>query len=271
MLATGDTMKITAALLSRHQKARLLRPALQNLGWQLCEVDSFDTDSLGSFAGEHPRFMSPNECALRKAAIAADLSGCDLGIGSEGSFSAGPYGIGTFNLELISCVNISAGWAVTGRFYGPSSAQQWQIRDSAALEQALAGIPDGQKLLLQQATFVSKGLSVEQARQQALAWLAKDRITLSFDLRAHCCPERQEHIRQAAADLVQRIKRICPQCHTPGFWPDQAIKGLPCADCGAPSSLTKARQACCQRCGYAETFAADEQYASAQYCQVCNP
>lgn len=264
-------MTVKAALLTLHGKAELIAPALQELGWQLTTLDSFDTDSLGSFAGERARFMTPQECALRKAAIAAELSGSDIGIGSEGSFSPGPYGIGTFNLELICCVNISAGWAVTGRFYGPAAVQQWQISASAALEQALSSIPDGQKLLLQQADHVSKGLSVEAARQQALAWLAKDSVTVSFDLRAHCCPERREHIRQAAADLVERIKRSCPQCHTPGFWPDNGIKGLPCADCGAPSSLTKARQACCQRCGYAETFAAEQQYASAQYCQVCNP
>lgn len=264
-------MTVKAALLTLHGKAELIAPALQELGWQLTTLDSFDTDSLGSFAGERARFMTPQECALRKAAIAAELSGSDIGIGSEGSFSPGPYGIGTFNLELICCVDISAGWAVTGQFYGPAAVQQWQISDSAALEQALSSIPDGQKLLLQQADHVSKGLSVEAARQQALAWLAKDSVTVSFDLRAHCCPERQEHIRQAAADLVARIKRICPQCDTPGFWPNNAIKGLPCADCGAPSSLTKARQACCQRCSYTETFAAEQQYASAQYCQVCNP
>ena len=264
-------MTAKAALLTLHDKARLIEPALQQLGWQLTALDSFDTDSLGSFAGERSRFMSPHECALRKAAIAADLSGCDIGIGSEGSFAPGPYGIGTFNLELISCVNISAGWLVTGRFYGPSMVQQWQISDNAALAQALAGIPDGQKLLLQQQNNISKGLSVAEAGKQAAALLTQGSITLSFDLRAHCCPERQQHIRQAAADLVQRIKRTCPDCSTPGFWPDKIIRGLPCGECGAPGSLPKARQACCQRCGYSETFAAEQHYASAQYCQGCNP
>ena len=109
-------MTLQAAILTQHDKARLIAPALHRLGWQLSELSSFDTDTLGSFSGERPRFMSPYECALRKAAIAAELSGADIGIGSEGSFSPGPYGLGTFNLELLCCVNVAAGWAVTGRF-----------------------------------------------------------------------------------------------------------------------------------------------------------
>tara|TARA_R110002126_G_scaffold12196_18_gene53209 strand:- start:2464 stop:2820 length:357 start_codon:yes stop_codon:yes gene_type:complete len=74
-------------MLTRHDKGRLIAPALNQLGWQLTELNSFDTDSLGSFAGEYPRFMTAQECAFRKAALAAELSGLDIGLGSEGSFS----------------------------------------------------------------------------------------------------------------------------------------------------------------------------------------
>ena len=261
-----------AALLSRHDKARLINPALQELGWQLTELDSFDTDSLGSFAGERPRFMAPAECALRKAALAADISGFTLGLGSEGSFAPGPYGLGTFNLELISCIDVDAGWQVTGRFYGPANVQQWTIHNSDELEQALAKVPPGQGLILQYPGYLSKGLNAQDARQQATERLNRTgELTLSFDLRAHHCPERQVHIQQAAGNLLQRIKSRCPQCGTPGFWPDKAIAGLPCEDCDAPSSLTKARQACCQRCGHQQIFAVEQRFASAQYCQRCNP
>ncbi|WP_230818192.1 DUF6671 family protein [Rheinheimera aquimaris] len=271
-MATSQTMMRRVALLTSHNKGRLISPALLELGWQLTELDSFDTDSLGSFAGERPRFMSPDECALRKAAIAAELSGYDTGIGSEGSFAPGPYGIGTFDLELICCVNISAGWAVTGRFYGPTNVQQWTISNNEALDQALASVPEGQKLLVQQHRYIRKGLSPAEARQQAGSLLINGgEFILGFDLRAHCCPERQQHIRLAAADLVQRIKHQCARCSTPGFWPDKPISGLPCEECGTPSTLTQARQACCQRCGYTETYGSEQRYAAALYCQVCNP
>lgn len=260
------------AMLTRHDKVRLIAPLLrQVIGIELYPVDSFDTDSLGSFSGERPRFMTPAECALRKAALAAELSGEVLGLGSEGSFSAGPYGLGTFNLELLSCINIEAGWVVTGRFYGPVNVQRWTLHTAAELQQALDSVPDGQLLLLQQQNAVVKGLSATEARQQAQPMLSNGEIELSYDLRAHCCPERQLHIVKAAQDLAARLQQTCPHCDTPGFWPDKIIAGLPCQACDAPTSLTRQRQACCQRCHYTESYAAEAPYADAQYCPVCNP
>ena len=264
-------MTLQVAILTRHDKARLVAPALRSLGWHLSEQCSFDTDSLGSFSGERPRFMSPNECAIRKAAIAVELSGVDVGIGSEGSFSAGPYGLGTFNLELLSCVHVDAGWAVTGRFYGPADVQRWTLQCPNELGQALHAVPDGQKLLLQQQHVIHKGLSVAEARLLAEPLLAKGTVELSFDLRAHCCPQRQQHIVLAAQDLVARLKSTCPNCATPGFWPDKALSGLPCGECGAATTLTKLRQASCQRCDYSIDFAVEAANADAQYCLVCNP
>ena len=259
------------ALLTRHDKARLIAPALSPLGWQLTEISSFDTDALGSFSAEQPRFMSPDECALRKAAIAAELSGLDIGLGSEGSFSPGPYGLGTYNLELLCCVNVAQGWAVTGRFYGPSMAQQWQLTNLAQLEQALMQVPAGQHLLLQQGLRIDKALTAQQAYQLGRTLLVQGALTLSYDLRAHLSPERQLHIANAAADLQQRILSLCPACATPGFWPDKAIPGLPCESCGTATSLTLQQLACCQRCQFSTTQAVAARYAEPQYCPECNP
>lgn len=259
------------ALLTRHDKARLIAPTLSQLHWQVSEIQSFDTDALGSFSAERPRFMSPAECALRKAAIAAELSGLDIGLGSEGSFSPGPYGLGTYNLELLCCVNIAQGWAVIGRFYGPSMAQQWQLTDLTQLEQALLQVPAGQHLLLQQGQRIDKALTAAQAYQLGSTLLAQGALTLSYDLRAHLSPERQIHITNAAADLQQRILSLCPACNTPGFWPDKAIPGLPCAACATATSLTLHKVACCQRCQFSTTHEVAARYADPQYCPECNP
>jgi len=259
------------AIVTRHAKAQLIAPALAELGWHLAELDTFDTDALGSFSAERPRFMTPYECALRKAAIATDLSGFSTGIGSEGSFSPGPYGMGTFNLELVSCVHVNAGWVVTGRYYGPTDVQRWTIQSDNELCQAVKTVPEGQKLLLQQQQIIHKGLGTAEALQLAMPMLKQGAVELSYDLRAHCCPQRQQHIVLAAQDLAARLQRTCPQCATPGFWPDKALPGLPCAECEAPTMLTKLRQACCQRCNYTEDYPAEAHYANAQYCPVCNP
>ncbi len=264
-------MTLQAAILTQHDKARLIAPALNCLDWQLTEIRSFDTDALGSFSGERPRIMTPYECALRKAAIAADLSGADIGIGSEGSFSPGPYGLGTFNLELLCCVNVAAGWAVTGRFYGPSLAQQWHISAPEQLQQALEKVAAGQFLLLQQGSIVVKGLSSAEAMQQALPLLAKGDVSLSYDLRAHLSPERQGHIVKAADDLLQRLMSLCPRCHTPGFWPDKAVPGLPCEACDSATGLTLEKHACCQHCQFSAVQRVTQRYANPQYCQECNP
>ncbi len=264
-------MSETVAIATRHGKGEIIRPILAKLGWQVQELNSFDTDSLGTFANERARFMSPVECTIRKAAIAAELSGCTIGIGSEGSFSAGPFGLGTFNQELISAVNISAGWVVTGKFYGPTAVKQWAIEAPEALTQALAQVPTGQKLLLQQQQKTLKGLSTAQTLAEAKQLFADGAFTLSYDLRAHCCPERQQHIAQAAQDLLKRLQHHCPVCATPGFWPDQALPGLPCEDCGAPSSVTRLRRATCQRCQHVENYPVAESFAAPQYCQICNP
>ncbi|MAD73281.1 MAG: hypothetical protein CML20_00490 [Rheinheimera sp.] len=264
-------MTSSVAMLTRHDKARLIAPALSQLGWQLTELDSFDTDTLGSFAGEYPRFMTAQECAFRKAALAAELSGRDIGLGSEGSFSVGPFGIGTYNLELICCVNVAEGWAVTGRFYGPSLARQWQLKDAAALEQALADVEPGQHLLLQQGHYLKKALTVAQAHNLALLRLANGDVTLSYDLRAHLSPQRRLHIQQAADDLARRLQSYCPECSTPGFWPDKALPGLPCEACGVATNLTRHRRACCQHCGHTTITPVAARHASQQYCQECNP
>ena len=264
-------MTLKAAILTQHDKARLIAPALSTLGWQLSELSSFDTDALGSFSGERPRFMSPYECALRKAAIAAELSGADIGIGSEGSFSAGPYGLGTYNLELICCVHISQGWAVTGRFYGPSQAQQWQIQTLSQLDAALASVPAGQHLLLQQGGYLQKALDSDTCRTLACERLAQGELQLSYDLRAHLSPERQQHIALAAQNLAERLQSCCPVCATPGFWPDIAIAGLPCESCGAPTPLTAQKQACCTRCQHKQYYPVSAPCAQSQYCPECNP
>lgn len=259
------------AFLTQHAKAPLLSDALGALGWQLQVVTAFDTDLLGSFAGERPRFMTAAECALRKAAIAAELAGTDIGLGSEGSFTAGPYGLGTLNQELVCAVNVAQGWAVTAVAQQLCSARSWSLQDNTTLDDILASIPAGQLMLIKQAERVAKALPITECKTLAEQWLAQGPLMLQYDLRAHCSPERQQVIRQAAEHLAKKLQAPCPACRKPGFWPEQPIAGLPCADCGAPSSQAKGQRACCHSCGYQQDFLSTASFADPACCPLCNP
>lgn len=259
------------ALLTQHAKAPLLSEALAPLDWQLQVVSAFDTDLLGSFAGERPRFMTAAECALRKAAIAAELAGTAIGLGSEGSFTPGPYGLGTLNQELLCAVDLEQGWAVTAVAQQLCSARNWQLQDSAPLDGILASIPSGQLLLVKQGERIAKALPVFECATLVADWLEQGPLTLQYDLRAHCSPERQQVIRLAAENLAKRLQVSCPACNKPGFWPEQSITGLPCADCGAPSTQAKGQRACCHSCGYQQDFLVTDSVADPACCPCCNP
>lgn len=259
------------AFLTQHGKLPLLVDALSVLDWQLQLVDGFDTDLLGSFAGERGRFMTPAECALRKAAIAAELAGTSLGIGSEGSFNAGPYGLGTVNQEILCCVNLDAGWAVWASAERLCSARSWQITSMAEVQAIIPTLPQGQLLLLKQGQQIAKALTTTDCEAQIGQWLTQGAVTLEYDLRAHCSPERQDVIRAAADNLKQRLQAQCPVCMTPGFWPEHMITGLPCADCGQQTAKPRGHRACCQRCGHQVERWLPVSFADPAYCTFCNP
>lgn len=72
------------ALLTRHGKEKILAPSLAaGLEVRLLHTDGYDTDRLGTFSGEVPRTLSALACAQKKAELACELTGADIGLGSE--------------------------------------------------------------------------------------------------------------------------------------------------------------------------------------------
>ena len=58
----------SVSFLTKHGKERVIAPVLeQALGCQVCWVDGFDTDTLGSFSRETPRVTSALETCRHKA------------------------------------------------------------------------------------------------------------------------------------------------------------------------------------------------------------
>ncbi len=270
------------ALLTRHGKEKIFAPLLETqLGASLLLTENFDTDLLGTFSGEVERELSPLDCALKKAQLACELTGLNLGLGSEGSFSPSHYGFGTANHELIACINRQAGWSVVGHYYGFSRVRSQTLNSMAELYRFVEQTPAGQGLLLRSPAGVAKGLYGLDAIESHLKdWFGNyallgsafaQELVISDDLRAHHCPERREHIRRAMENLIERLQLACPQCDTPGFWPDHAHPGLPCRACGSPTHSIKARTARCGHCQFEQTYPVAEPEADPSLCPHCNP
>ncbi len=268
------------ALLTRHAKGALVAPPLAALGFEVSVTDAFDTDQLGTFSGEVARTLSPLDCARRKAQLACELTGLDLGLGSEGSFGGGPMaGVVNWDEELLLLWNRRSGQEIVARAAGPVRVAAFTWESEAQLLTQLTPFTDAQGWIIRHPAGVSKGLCgaaavLAELRANVLPrYLAGDAqpVHIEPDLRAMHCPERQTYIRQAAEQLAERLQTTCPQCAAPNFWPDRFEPGLPCADCDAPTALSLAAIRCCSACGHEEREPVAEKFAEPQYCSWCNP
>lgn len=104
----------TFALLTQHGKQDIMAPLLAAEGIALRHTDAFDTDQLGRFDGTVERQQSAFATARRKAELACELTGCEIGLGSEGTFSLGPLGLGHAMYEIVVAVHARQQWYVQG-------------------------------------------------------------------------------------------------------------------------------------------------------------
>ncbi len=271
------------ALLTRHAKERVLAPILsEGVGARLEVVDDFDTDTLGTFTRDVSRAGSQVEAARRKAEIAIERSGAGIGIGSEGAFTPGPFGLGSWNIELVALVDRTHGIEVIGRARAPGLHAYAAIESRAELEAFArsAGFPEHGLVVRpsdERDSRIVKGLrdadSLVAAFEEARRASSSGRVFVESDLRAHMHPTRMKTIAEAARDLVARLACACPACSLPGFGVVGTVPGRPCSDCGAPTREAIADEFGCVRCGHREERARVEGGAGASpaVCDYCNP
>ena len=78
---------LKASLLTQHGKESIICPQLfDSNGLEVVHVSSYDTDNLGTFTRDIPRYGSQLDAARKKARVGMELSGSKLGIASEGAF-----------------------------------------------------------------------------------------------------------------------------------------------------------------------------------------
>lgn len=269
-----------AAILTKHHKLPLIAEALGAVGVYLCVTEDFDTDTLGTFAGEVPRTQSPLECVKTKAKLAAELTGLRFGIGSEGSFGGGPLpGLVNWDDELLAMYDSETQQFIIANAAGPvplaslttnqleliqahiekSDQQQgWMCTSNAGIAKGLIGYNAVVDYLSQKGLFVSATTTAEA-------------VTLSPDLRAHLCPVRQQFIQQAAGQLAERIKALCPRCGAMDFWRKAAEQGLACEACDYPTAQVQRYIKRCDCCQHIEFEAPATAFADPAHCPRCNP
>ncbi|MBS0247571.1 MAG: hypothetical protein JSR61_13210 [Proteobacteria bacterium] len=277
----------TAVLATMHGKEKAVGPAFSSrLEVTVVVPDMFDTDLLGTFTGEIPRFGTIEDAAMAKARAAMKQTGLSLGIASEGSY--GPHPLVPFiaaGIELMVFVDDERGVVVKETFIdeAPVFAHIMASKDEDIIDflsrvdfprHALISSP-AQPVVCAQ-TF-HKGLKTKEALAEALAAscaMSKDgRALVQTDMRAHMNPTRMKALEALAERLVGRIASQCPSCAAPGFGIIGTEKGLPCEYCGGPSVLVRHELLGCISCNHKETRPRQDGLATAEqrYCTGCNP
>ena len=271
------------ALLTQHGKERVLAPLFASgLGAQLVVAEGFDTDTLGTFTREVDRAGTQLEAARRKAEIAIELSGADIGLGSEGAFVPGPFGLGSWNIEALVLVDRARGIEILGRAGAAGRHLHGSVATLAELVAfaARAGFPEHGLVLRpndERDPRVVKGINtqaaLETAFEKAVRHATRGVVFVESELRAHLNPTRMASIGEAGRDLVARMKCACPACGLPGFGAVGPVPGLLCRDCGAPTRQPVAEEFGCVRCEHREERPLRDAAESADpaVCDYCNP
>ena len=271
------------AFLTQHGKQDLVRSPLESaLGCELVHTDAYDTDQLGTYTREIARPGSQFDAARRKAQIGMALTGAPIGLASEGAFGSDPFGgFMPWNTELLLWVDSARNLEVTGFAHGPAQSLHRTItsldelmrfaEDAKFPEHHLVMRPDHEDHL-----DIVKNIHDEQTLREVFARLqtqsTSGMVFIENDLRAFCNPTRQDIIRKACDDLIRKLQSLCPQCHTPGFWVQKRIAGLPCRACGQKTRLPIGEVWQCGHCHHEEQREVQsERWADPSRCDFCNP
>ncbi len=270
-----------ACLATRHDKAPLISPAMgEILGLEVRSVD-VDTDSLGTFTGEIERVGSMFDVAVAKARLGMAASGHSIGMASEGSIAPPPdLPWLIHDLELVVLVDDTRNLAI---------GELASSYDIVTVSEVLSPDDDLQELAAR-ADFPHHGLIVRPtvggsnamtkgirswsrlrtAVTQAADLSGDGRVIVETDLRAHMCPSRRPTIAAAARKLADRMARLCPSCHEPGWGVISFEAGAECRGCGAETPVIRFEIVGCVSCGH-ETRNEVRPFVDESRCTWCNP
>ena len=272
----------TVAFLTQHGKESLVRPVIEPvLGCRVQRAEGYDTDQLGTFAGEVKRIEGQLQTARTKARIGMHLLGTPLGIASEGAIVPDPFGgLMPWNIELLVWLDDVHQIEVVGMAQGPARSLHRALRSWPELERFAheAGFPEHHLVLRPNSEDdprTRKGLrtwiELERAFEACQRESDQPLVYAENDHRAFASPTRQAMIVRAATDLLHKLQSSCPQCALPGFAVTGHTPGLPCKHCGLPTRLARAYTWRCASCGHHQDEPVLQAHADPGRCDHCNP
>ncbi|MFT5737667.1 MAG: hypothetical protein ACI9SG_002017 [Maribacter sp.] len=268
---------------TKHEKENVIAPLLERAIGVVCFVqEGFDTDTLGTFTGEIEREQDPISTARQKCLMAMELSSCDLGVASEGSFGAHPsVFFASADDEFLIFIDKKNNLEIIVRelsmetnFNGKEMETEKELFDFAKSVKF-----PSHGLILRKSkndnSDVIKGITDFIQLKEAFQKLINksNKVYAETDMRALHNPSRMTVIENATKKLVDKINSYCPQCNTPGFGVTSIKKGLECSLCGSPTNTTLSFICSCQKCDFKreDMYPHKKTNEDPMYCDYCNP
>lgn len=273
----------TLVIATMHKKELVLAPILESeLAVNCILPENFNSDQWGTFSGEIERELDPLETARQKCLKAMELSGCDLGIASEGSFGPHPslffihaddeflMLIDSKNSIEIVCRELST----KTNFNSKAIQTEKELLDFASKigfpshGLILKGLKDDNSIIHKGIIHQDELIQVfNDLKQQSLM------VHVETDMRAMYNPTRMSVIKVLAQKLIKKVQSTCPKCELPGFDITDFRAGLPCSLCGMPTKSTIAHLSVCCGCGFTkeDLYPNGKTTEDPMYCDRCNP
>ena len=274
-----DWSQKNAIVCTMHGKETVIEPVLNSLGFNWISAP-FNTDQFGTFTGEIERKDTPLEAATKKCELAFNQTDATIAVASEGSF--GPHPTVPFlpiNEEIIlfwdkeSNVKITVSSLTTETNFSSKICHSSEDLLSFANQ---VGFPEhGLILSNDKRQKIYKGITDEKTLQARFNQLMSidESVCVETDMRAHLNPTRMKHIASLAGKLKAKLLSVCPSCDTPGFGEEHFESGLPCSQCGLPTSSIKTKKTECTMCSYTASisYPNGKKVEDPQFCSFCNP
>lgn len=272
----------TLVIATKHEKEKVITPILENALGVHCFINNqFDTDILGTFSGEIERKLDPISTLRKKCQLAMELSNCDLGIASEGSFGNHPsMFFAPADDELLIFIDSKNRFEIITRELSTNTNLngKYVSNEIELLSFAEKALFPSHALILRkhkdENKDIHKGIThFKELKSTYKKLLNKyESVYVETDMRAMYNPSRMSVIEIAAKKLVDKITSLCPSCNSPGFGIIYYITGLPCEQCNQPTQSTKYYVHGCIKCEFKiEKANPKKNFETPMFCDFCNP